>query len=438
MHKLGRGLCLGSMLLCVVACTQDKKLPVGERISVLESNAYDLSAAQKKISSLPVPHVNGDWAQAGVNSQHIVGNLKAGFTLKEKWAMNFGKGINKRDIILAAPVVYNDTVFVMDTQGKVSAFGMSDGKLLWENLLSAEVGGFKEAKNRASGLAVDRNTLFATTGFGGVFAIDTNTGKPKWRKILESPIRIAPTVTDNMLLIQTVDNHIYALNKYNGQELWTFAVAHEDTVMVGGASPAYDKEDNVVIAGFSNGEIVVLNATVGTPLWSSMLISRDKAKSTTEINTIGSYPIVENGLIYAISNTDYLAALDMRTGDKMWEKEIGSMQNMLSVGSHLFVISNKNILYAVNKDSGEITWATDIKEYFDEEERNANVYAGAPIMINSSILLAFSNGKILKIDASSGLVKAKTNLGMDISNGIIAVKESVVAVSDKAEVIVFD
>ena len=51
--------------------------------------------------------------------------------------------------------------------------------------------------------------------------------------------------------------------------------------------------------------------------------------------------------------------------------------------------------------------------------------------------LAFSNGKIIKIDAIDGRVKARTDLGVDISNGLIAVKEHVIAVSDKADVIVF-
>ena len=42
-------------------------------------------------------------------------------------------------------------------------------------------------------------------------------------------------------------------------------------------------------------------------------------------------------------------------------------------------------------------------------------------MLNGQILLAFSNGKVLKFDAYRGNLKAKTDLGIDISNGLIAV-----------------
>lgn len=438
MHWLGRGLCICGIALCVASCAQDKKLPEGVRVSVLDDETPALATEHKKLVRLPQPSINASWAQAGVNPRHIIGNLKAGFALKEQWAENFGAGINKRDLMLAAPVSGKNAVFVMDTHGKVSAFNLQTGKRLWENSLTANIGGFKDTKSQASGLAFDDSTLFATTGFGGVFAMNAETGAPKWRKIMESPIRIAPTVTANMLLIQTVDNRLYALDKSNGQELWRFGVAHEDTVIAGGASPAYDAEDNVVVAGFSNGEIVVLNAAVGTPLWSQMLVSNKQARSTTEINTIGAYPIVEDGIIYAISNSDMTVALDMRTGDKLWEKEIGSTQNMLLSGDYLFIISNKNILYAVEKYTGEILWSLDIREYLNDEDEKAAVYAAPPLMLNGNILLAFSNGKILKIDAANGIVSAKTELELDISNGLIAVQQKVVAVSDDADVIVFE
>lgn len=439
MNRLSKGLCLCGMVLFIASCSQDKKLPEGIRLSALDDIDSTLLIENSKIPNLPMAYANDAWQQAGINSQHVVGNIKAGFTLKEQWAENFGKGISKRDILLAAPVSDEQHVFVMDSNGRVSAFNLTNGTRLWENTLTADIGGFKETKSRASGLAADDNVLYATTGFGGVFAMNSDTGLPKWRKVMESPIRIAPAIAGKMLLIQTVDNKIYALDKTNGKELWRFGVAHEDTVIAGGAVPAYDAEDNVVVAGFSNGEIVVLNANTGTPLWSEMLVSNKQTLSTTDINTIGAYPIIQEGMIYAISNSNIMTALDMRSGDKLWENEIGSMQNMLLVGDYLFAISNKNILYAVEKYSGKIIWKTDIllHLYDEDEDNSATINTTQPLIVNGEILLAFSNGKVLKIDAQTGSVRAKTDLGIDISNGLIAVQERIIAVSDDADVIVF-
>jgi outer membrane protein assembly factor BamB len=220
--------------------------------------------------------------------------------------------------------------------------------------------------------------------------------------------------------------------------LWRFGVAFEDTVIAGGASPSFDAENNIVVAGFSNGEIVILNANIGTPLWAHSLVSNQKVSSATEINTISSYPIVEEGNIYAISNSNKMLALDIRTGDVIWEKEIGSMQNMLLAGDYLFVISNRNILYAIDKYEGDIVWSLDIKNHIADKDIKGEIYSSQPVMINGDILLAFSNGQVFKINAYKGNLVAKMDLGVDISNGLIVAKGNVVGISDDADVIVFE
>ena len=75
-----------------------------------------------------------------------------------------------------------------------------------------------------------------------------------------------------------------------------------------------------------------------------------------------------------------------------------------------------------------------MKDYLDYEDQDGETYAANPIMIDGNILLAFSNGKVFKISASKGKVIAKTNLKMDISNGLIVVNKHVVAISDDADI----
>ena len=156
MHWLGKGLCLCGMALCLSACSQDKKLPEGVRVSALGDFSGAELSQNKKINVLHTTYPNALWEQAGVNPQHIISNLKAGFALQELWTENFGKGISKRDILLASPVVSGNKVFVMDSKGLVSAFNINSGERLWENNLTANIGGFKETKSRASGMANGR------------------------------------------------------------------------------------------------------------------------------------------------------------------------------------------------------------------------------------------------------------------------------------------
>ena len=50
MHWLGRGLCICGIALCVASCAQDKKLPEGVRVSVLDDETPALATSTKNLS----------------------------------------------------------------------------------------------------------------------------------------------------------------------------------------------------------------------------------------------------------------------------------------------------------------------------------------------------------------------------------------------------
>ncbi|MBR6663327.1 MAG: hypothetical protein IKL33_00710, partial [Alphaproteobacteria bacterium] len=101
---------------------------------------------------------------------------------------------------------------------------------------------------------------------------------------------------------------------------------------------------------------------------------------------------------------------------------------------YLFIISNKNILYSVNKNDGNIMWSIDMRDYIYDEEENGEVFAHQPIMIDGNILLAFSNGRVFKIKASKGLITAKTHLDTGIGSNLVVAKNRVVAISNEADI----
>ncbi len=435
MRWLNKGLYLFIIMLTLCSCTQDKNLPTGIRVSAFDTNE-SLNFANANIENISEAKSISSWPQAGLNPEHNIGNIASSLQLKLKLEKSIGKGIDGRNLNIASPVVFDNLIYTMDAKALINATD-TQGNSIWKNNLIELFNDFKDTKNRAAGLAVNENSLYATTAFGGIIAFNNKTGETKWQKIIDSPIRIAPVIADNFLLIQTVDNKIFAYNNNTGEELWKFSVASENTTFNSGAVPTYCKEDNVVIAGFSNGEIVVINANTGTPLWSSMLISNKNNKSSTNINSIVSYPIIEDGVIYAIGNDNLMVALDIQNGEQIWQNEIGALQNMLLVGDYIFVMANNNYLYAVNKLTGEVMWDTNIRNFITEENKII-AYANSPIMINNYILLTLSNGLVLKINATNGKVVAQMNLQNSISNMPIVANQNIYIISDNAKLMIFE
>lgn len=421
-------LLLVSVCVMLTACGlfgKDKINLEGERIPVLDGQTSiqpDYAPEEVKIV-LPKPILNKSWSQSGGNSEHAMGHLLTNHKLKEKWDAGFGEGASHRDFLIAAPVIANKVVFAIDSDGIVSAHRLDSGKQIWKKRLKPLNKEDKSVAMKGAGLAVMDKKVYATTGFGGVFALDMVTGKKIWRYDSETPIRIAPTVANNKIIIQTMDNLLITLDANDGQEIWRYKSPLEATTLVGGASPAYSPNQDVIIAAFSNGELRAFKASTGSPLWSDILVSRKRTNSLANINTIKANPVIDNDRIYAIGNNNVLVAIDLRSGARIWEREIGSTNQPWVAGKYLFVLSNELDLFAIENANGKIVWNTKIPTGEDVDAK-VGVFASGPILTDNRLLVTTSNGYAFAISPYTGKILSfiSTDDGVElppvVANGV--------------------
>ena len=406
----------------------------GERIAVLQGItelAPDYAPGEIKVT-LPAPEDNSRWSQKGGNSEHLMGHLKAGDKLKEFWSSGFGTGSSKRDFLIASPVIAHKVVFAIDADGIVSAFRLDSGKKIWKRRLKPLNKDDKTSAMKGAGLAVYDRKVFATTGFGGVFALDMVSGKKVWAYFSDTPIRIAPTVNKGLLFVQTIENKLIALDPQTGKEIWNYKSEEEMTTLVGGASPAYNPNMDVVIAAFSTGELRAFKASTGTPLWSDYLISKRRTNSLANITAVKASPVIDGERVFAIGHNNVLAAYDLRSGGRIWEKEIGSSNQPWVAGKYIFVLSNQFDLICLEKDSGKIVWNTNIPTGDDPEER-LGVFASGPLLASNRLLVATSNGYIFSVSPYTGKILSYVSLSDGVELAPVLADEVIVFTTNDAD-----
>lgn len=406
--KTLKSVVLMSSILAMTACSlfSEEKIPLeGDRISVLAGKTSlqpDFRPNEIKIV-LPAPVLNTNWSQSGGNSIHMMQHLVTPVKLKENWDSSFGDGDSKRDFMIAAPVAANKVVFAIDANAIVSAFRLDNGKKIWKRRLKPLIKDDISTSIKGAGIAVFDKKVFATTGFGGVFALDMVTGKKIWRYDANMPIRIAPTVSRGVLFVQTIDNQLIALNSADGSVLWDYKSPTEATTLVGGASPAYSPVQDVIVAAFSNGELRAFKASTGSPLWSDILASRKRTNSLANINAIKANPVIDGDRVYAMGNNNIMAAIDIRSGSRIWEREIGSTNQPWVAGKFMFVLNNDYDLFAIETASGKIVWNTKIPVGKTKEDRIGVTLSG-PVLTNNRLLVATSNGYSFAVSPYTGKI----------------------------------
>lgn len=430
-----------ALLLLVSGCGLFGKEPLdidGERISVIREDASlapDYAPGEVKIK-LPAPYTNPKWTQSGGNAMHLMGHLQAATKLKEIWSTGFGEGSSKRDYLIAAPVAAYHVVFAIDAEGIVTARRLDDGKQIWRKRLKPKNKAERGSSLKGAGIAEFGKKIYATTGFGSVFCLDMMDGKEIWRAETGMPLRIAPTVSAGRVLVQSLDNTLTALDADDGSVLWKNQTDFEATTLVGGAAPAYSTENDVIIAAFSNGELQAFKASTGTPLWTDLLISHKRTNSLSEITAIKANPVIDGDKVFAVGYNSVLTAIDLRSGQRIWEREMGSTSQPWIAGNYLYVLTNDFDLLAINKLNGKIIWNTAIPRGDDDDDKNG-IFASGPILADNRLIVATSNGYIFSVSPYTGEILSYVSADDGINISPIMTDGIAIFTTNDAEMIAY-
>ena len=406
----------------------------GERVSVIRENRNikpDYSARQIQVR-LPRAKINYAWEQSGMTATHKGDHLKSGGNLDEIWDISFGEGSSKRNVLISAPVTDSKNVYTIDAEGVVRSFSLADGEELWEKKLKPSNKKAKDNSMSGAGIALKADKLFVTTGFGQVFALNKTDGNIVWNHDIKSPIRIAPSVDDELVIVQSLDNGIFALNINNGKELWSDKLEEESTTMIGGGTPAYSVGKDLVIAVFSNGQVQAYKASTGTQLWSEWVVPASSTESLSDITAIKANPIIDNDVVYIVGYNGPMVAIDIRTGAKVWQKDVSSSSQPWLAGNFLFVLTKDSDLVAINKQNGKVIWTT-IIPYANDDEK-IGVFTSGPILANDALLVASSNGKLFSVSPYNGRIMGIADIEEGVESSPIMANETLLITTKDAEI----
>ncbi|MGE5516980.1 MAG: PQQ-binding-like beta-propeller repeat protein [Bacteroidota bacterium] len=381
----------------------------GKRISVLSRDKVLEPEAKDVDIKLPPPEANEDWPQAGGYANHAMHHMEVGDRLEKRWSTGIGAGAGKRARLLAQPVVAEGKVFTMDAEAEVRAVDAKTGSTVWKRDLTPDD---EDSTFASGGVAYDEGQLFVSTGFAQVVSLDAKTGKVLWRQTLSGPMRGAPTVRGGRVFVITVDNQTHCLSAEDGSVQWTHQGISEGASLLAGTSPAVD--GNVVVVPYSSGELFALRVDNGTVLWQDQLATVRRTDNVATLSDIRGRPIIDRGRVYAIGHADLLVAIELRTGRRLWEREIGGIQSPWVAGDYLYVISNNNEALALEAKTGKVLWVTQLQMWQDEEDKEGRIVWAGPVLASDRLIVGSSEGYLVSLSPYTGQVLGK----LSISDGV--------------------
>lgn len=371
----------------------------GERISVMKLNrslVADSAISDLRVR-LPQPYENTAWPQSGGYAGHAMYHLAAPGSLNVAWTADVGNAAGSDSVVMAQPVIADGRLFAMDARSTVSGHDASSGAQIWQVDLTPD-----EERDGlfGGGLAYDEGRLFVTTPFGLVFALNPDSGAELWRTRLPAPLRTAPTASGGRVFAITVDNQMFALAADDGRRLWSYSGVIEDAGLLGGAAPAV--VGDVVVAGFTSGEVTALKAETGRVLWGDNLAGVARGDAIATLADIRGMPVVDRGQIFAISNSGTMAAFDINRGGRLWTVGIGSNQTPWVAGDFIYVVTTDSEIVCLTREDGRVRWIQGLPRYSNEEDQEGVLQWSGPVLVGDRLIVTGSSGEALSISPYTG------------------------------------
>ena len=380
----------------------------GERLPVLSfEQAVEADPALADVPIiLPPPFENPDWTQPGGSPAKSMVHVAVGARLKEAWSRSIGDGERSQRRLLAAPVVADGRLFTMDTSATVDALDARSGKPLWQQKLRFA----KRSANIAfgGGVSICDGRVYAATGYGFAAALDPASGRELWRKDFAIPLRGAPACADGKVYVVTQDNQLFALSGDKGDELWSASAIVENAGLLGAAAPAISGDTMVI--GYSSGELNAIKTDNGQVTWQDNLARTSRLTALASLTDIDGAPVIDRNRVFAIGHGGRMVALDLATGERVWERTIGGVSTPWVAGDFVFVVTTDSQVLALTRKDGKVRWVTQLQRYEDVEGRKGLVRWQGPVLASDRLLLTASNGYVVSLSPYTGQLLSSERL----------------------------
>lgn len=386
--------------------------------------------ATESIDLLPATDM-ASWPEAGGTPAKAPGHVNAAPDLKIAWRNSVGKGSSNKSAVTTPPVASETAIYTLDADQTIYSTEISSGRTLWKKELKGLTKRDKTALG--GGLAVTDGTLIVASGFGYVTRVSAEDGTELWKRELGVPMTGAPTVKDGTIFVASNNNEVFALDLGTGETDWSDQAIAESARVLGSPSPA--AIEDFVIAPYSSGEIIAYLANNGRRLWTDAISQAGRFTPISEINDIGSRPVLAGGLVFASSQSGITVAIDGRSGNRVWARPIGSTQAPALSGKFLFVIGTNATLAALDAGSGDAYWVTELPQYKNEKKKKKRISYSGPLLASGRILIVSSYGELLAFDPQTGEQTASLDIKDTTYIEPIAVQGKVFLLTDEAKLV---
>ena len=239
------------------------------------------------------------------------------------WVKNLDPSYDSGNLPIgtSSPFIFQDILYMGDLSGKMSAFDVETGRVIWQVQEDAPI------QSQVNKLG---DVVYYGTKNGRLFARNYLTGKLVYATDLGAPIESQPSFVAGRLIVHLRNHSIITLDARTGKIFWNYKRSVPFLTTLQRVSQLLPYKNNVII-GFADGYIVSLSLEEGVVNW------EQKLSTGVKFVDVDVKPVFFEGYIVAGSAAGPLRMLNPQNGVIEKTVEIYQSHTPLILGDQLVV-----------------------------------------------------------------------------------------------------
>lgn len=267
------------------------------------------------------------------------------------------------------PATNSNTLFVASPGGQVLALDIYNGKQVWEVDTETEISG---------GVGIGSGLIVVGTHNGEVIALSDIDGAQLWRVNVSSEILSPPAIAANVIVVRTIDGKLFGLDPQAGSTKWVYERTLPILTLRGTSAPVI-LGGEVVVAGFDNGKMAVLELATGKLLTERTVVMPTGRTELERMVDIDTTPKVMGDALYLTGFQGNTLAMNIFNAEIIWKREIYSFKELAVDSQAVYLVDPQSHIWALDRQAnGNSIWK---QEQFYKRDVTAPASTGEYVVV---------------------------------------------------------
>ena len=338
--------------------------------------------------------------------------------LKKQWSSKIGDGQGD-GFYKITPTLVDGVLYVASSDGEVAAISAAGGDRLWRVELERPLSG---------GVGYHDRSLYLGGADGSVLQLSADDGVVEWEAAVSGEVLAAPAVSDDWVIVQTYDGKLLGFQSGADEPTWTFTSDVPVLTLRGTSTPILVGGN--AIAGFGDGKVIAVDVNSGNVSWESRIGVPQGSSEIDRIVDIDGAMTQQGIELFVASYQGRVAALDNRTGRKLWQQNVSSVTGTHVGFGNVYVADVDGTLSAFLRTGQGVRWQN-IELGYRQLSR--------PTPVSSYVATVDFDGYLHLLSQVDGQIVGRTKIGGDAARAdMIADSGRLIIFSDNGQLLAYE